>query len=107
MSHPILVEGPYQDSPTKEPENYPASVLGSLLDDLRNQLSRPPGSIWLQSKNDPQNFPQKSSRLTPGLNKEEQATRCECTARLWPLLRSLGLVRNHIAGVRSRPEPKM
>ena len=77
MSHPILVEGPYPDSPTKEPENYSASVLGSLLDDLRNQLSRPPGSIWLQPKNDPQNFPLESSRFTPGLNKEEQATRCE------------------------------
>jgi len=76
MCHPILVEGPYPDSPTKEPENYPASVLGSLLDDLRNQLSRPPGSIWPQPKNDPQNFPLESSRLTPGLNKEEQATRC-------------------------------
>jgi len=66
MSHPILVEGPYPDSPTKESQNYSASVLGSLLDDIRNQLSRPPGSIWLQPKNDPQNFPLESSRFTPG-----------------------------------------
>jgi len=77
MSHPILVEGQYQDSPTKDPENYPASVLVSLLDDLRNQLWRPPGSIWLQPKNDPQSFLQESSRLTPVINNEEQARRCE------------------------------
>ena len=77
MSHPILVKGPYQDRSTKEPEDYSASVLRSLPDDLRNRLSRPLGSMWLQSKNDPQNFPQETSRLTRGLKKEERATRCD------------------------------
>ena len=82
MSHSILVEGPYQDSPTKDPGNFPAPVRGSLLDDLRIQLSRPPGSIWPLPKNDPENSPQESSRFTPGLNKEEQATRCAVRARI-------------------------
>jgi len=64
------------DCPTKDPEDYPASVLRSVLDDLRNQLSRPLGSIWLQSITDPQNFPQGTLRLTWGLHKWERETRC-------------------------------
>jgi len=61
---PVAKNWGQMDCPTKDPEDYPASVLRSVLDDLRNQLSRPLGSIWLQSITDPQNFPQGTLRLT-------------------------------------------
>ena len=57
---------------------YSQSVSVSVPQDIirGSAISRPLGSIWLQSKNDPQNFPQETSRLTRGLNKEERAMRC-------------------------------